>query len=341
MQRQAHLIGSVGLENAETVFTTVADILGDCCARIPDGETGARGYWIRWQQQTFEKCADFQVENVNVKIPGFKDAVERTFFRIKEGIDPGDIDLGELGYGREAVESFKLFGDLADAGKISDGVRFQASIPSPMALLCGFVMADDQLRVEPAVNQAMARDLEIMQAGIPGDRLSVQWDVCYEIVGADGGPALPFDDHVDGTAARMAEMCGLVNDDAECGIHLCYGDPGHQHIVEPKSLATSVAFANAICAASPRRIDFIHMPVPRGRNDDDYFKPLEDLDLPAETRLILGLVHHTDGVDGGRNRMAAADKYVTDYDIATECGFGRRDPATIPALLNIHKELCA
>ena len=83
------------------------------------------------------------------------------------------------------------------------------------------------------------------------------------------------------------------------------------------------------------------MPVPRGRADDDYFKPLEGLDMPAETRLILGLVHHTDGVDGGRKRMAVADKYVTDYDIATECGFGRRDPATIPALLKIHKDLCA
>ena len=82
------------------------------------------------------------------------------------------------------------------------------------------------------------------------------------------------------------------------------------------------------------------MPVPRGRADDDYFKPLADLKLPRETRLILGLVHHTDGVEGGRRRMAVADKYAADYDIATECGFGRRDPATIPELLNIHRELC-
>ena len=84
----------------------------------------------------------------------------------------------------------------------------------------------------------------------------------------------------------------------------------------------------------------MHMPVPRGRADDDYFKPLEELKLPAETQLILGLVHYTDGIEGGRNRMAVADKYVSDYDIATECGFGRRDPATIPDLLRIHKDLC-
>jgi hypothetical protein len=340
MSRQAHLIGSIGLEDAETVFTTVSDILGDCCARIPDGETGERGYWIRWQQQTFDGCDDLLVENASVKIPGFKDAVERPFYRIKEGVDPAAIDLGELGYGQEAVNSYKLFTKLVDEGKVPGNVRFQASIASPMALLCGFVMADNQLLLEPAVNKAMARDLEKLQAEVPGERLSIQWDVCYEVVGTDGGPPLPFDDHVEGTARRLADLCGRIKDEVECGIHLCYGDPGHQHIVEPVSLATSVAFANAICTASPRRIDFMHMPVPRGRADDDYFKPLEELKLPAETQLILGLVHYTDGIEGGRNRMAVADKYVSDYDIATECGFGRRDPATIPDLLRIHKDLC-
>jgi len=82
------------------------------------------------------------------------------------------------------------------------------------------------------------------------------------------------------------------------------------------------------------------MPVPRNRSDDAYFAPLQDLVLPADTRLILGLVHHTDGVEGGRTRIAVAEKFVPDFDIATECGFGRRDPATIPELLQIHKDLC-
>jgi hypothetical protein len=84
----------------------------------------------------------------------------------------------------------------------------------------------------------------------------------------------------------------------------------------------------------------MHMPVPRGRADDAYFAALAGLNMQAETKLILGLVHHTDGAEGGRKRMAAADKYVTDYDIATECGFGRRDAETIPELLQIHQQLC-
>ena len=150
---------------------------------------------------------------------------------------------------------------------------------------------------EPAINAAMARDMETLQSR-SRPKTCVQWDICYEIVGADGGPPIPYDDHLAGTATRVAALCGLVKDGVECGIHLCYGDPGHQHIVEPESLATSVAFANAICAASPRQIDFLHMPV-RGRADDDTSSH-GGPNLPAETRLILGLVHHTDGTDGGQ-----------------------------------------
>ena len=121
---------------------------------------------------------------------------------------------------------------------------------------------------------------------------------------------------------------------------MCYGDPGHKHIVEPSDLGTSVAFANGIIDAASRKINFMHMAVPKDRNDEAYFAPLNGLSMPAETRLILGLVHHTDGVEGGMARIATAEKFVKDFDIATECGFGRREPTTIPALLQIHRELC-
>ena len=63
-----------------------------------------------------------------------------------------------------------------------------------------------------------------------------------------------------------------------------------------------------------------------------------DRSLAPGTQLCLGLVHHTDGVAGTRQRVAAAEKVVKDFSIATECGFGRRDPGTIPELLRIHAE---
>jgi hypothetical protein len=80
------------------------------------------------------------------------------------------------------------------------------------------------------------------------------------------------------------------------------------------------------------------MPVPRDRSDEAYFAPLRGLHLRPETELCLGLVHYTDGLDGTRRRLATAEKFVKDFSIATECGFGRRDPATIPELLRIHAQ---
>jgi hypothetical protein len=52
--------------------------------------------------------------------------------------------------------------------------------------------------------------------------------------------------------------------------------------------------------------------------------------------LCLGLVHHTDGVEGTMRRLETAQRHVPHFAVATECGFGRRDPTTIPELLRIH-----
>ena len=66
---------------------------------------------------------------------------------------------------------------------------------------------------------------------------------------------------------------------------------------------------------------------------------IRKLKLKPGTELSLGLVHYTDGVAGTRKRLATAARYVQAFSIATECGFGRRNPATIPELLRIHAEI--
>lgn len=338
--RQAHLVGSLGLESAEAAFVAAAEALGPCCPRLPDGEPGERSQWIRWQRAAFEGCAALdRVASLDRK--GFRDGIDRPVFGIRDGFDPGGIDFGELGYGRAAVQSFAVFSRLRDEGRIAEGCRFMVAVPTTVALVGNFVRPEDQLALEPVVEAALFRDLERIGAEIPADSLSVQLDVCIEVVGADGGCFLFYDDPLDGALERIARFGKRVGADAEFGIHLCYGDPGHKHLVEPEDLGTCVAFANGIVRRVPRRVDFVHMPVPRGRSDEAYFAPLEGLALPAATRLVLGLVHYTDGVAGSRIRMAAADRFVEAYDVATECGFGRRDPATIPLLLRMHRELCS
>lgn len=328
--------GSIGLDSEDDVFQALADRIGDRAKRYPDGETGSRGYWIRWLNETIGKHPQLQMAESSKKLQGFKDNVERPFYVLADGVAPGDLDLGRFGYAKHSIESYEKFKALKDATIIPAGTRFQVSMPSSVAVLSGFIEMEARADVEAGVEKAFAGEVTDLVAVIPADELSIQWDVCYEVVGHDGGPPLHYDNIVDATAERVARHLGFVPDGVEAGIHICYGDPGHQHIVEPADLGTSVAFANAITAASPRPIEWMHMPVPRGRSDDAYFAPLSDLKLQPETELYLGLVHHTDGVDGTQARIAAAEKIAPAFGIATECGFGRRPANTIPALLDIH-----
>src|SRR5262249_35960697 len=155
------------------------------------------------------------------------------------------------------------------------------------------------------------------------------WPIHYEVLNADKRAALH---------QALSEYASYVPDGIELGYHLCYGDFEHTHMLQPPSLAVSVEITNAIAAAVRRPIGWVHMPVPRDRHDDAYFAPLHDLKMHPETKLYLGLVPPR-GAAGGRPRLSQpASRYVSDYGIATECGWGRRPKETLPALLRIHAE---
>ena len=132
----------------------------------------------------------------------------------------------------------------------------------------------------------------------------------------------------------------MYSAEAELGLHLCYGDPGHKHVVEPKDTKLMVDFTNQLVAAIKHPIAWVHLPVPREREDVAYFAPLKGLKLDPKTELYLGLVHRTDGLAGAKRRTGRnAKKVVTDFGIATECGFGRRPPETVRDLIELHREV--
>jgi hypothetical protein len=334
-----HFVGSIPLADAESVFRTLAVAVGDRAKRWPDGETGDRTNWIRWQQKTFETHPDFQLRVSDISEKWSNDSIERPLYVFRDGADPASVRIGTMGYAAEAIASYETFAALQAGGVIPGNVRFQVSIPTAVALTNGFIDLPARVSAEPVIEDALRREVAEIADSIPHDRLAIQWDVCHEVIGADGGWPLHYDNIIPASVERVARHLGFISAGVEAGIHLCYGDPGHRHIVEPADLGTCVAFANGIAAARARPVDFIHMPVPRGRADDAYFAPLDALDLPAETELYLGLVHFTDGIDGTGARLAAAESHIAQFGIATECGFGRRDPETIPALLGIHADI--
>jgi hypothetical protein len=172
-------------------------------------------------------------------------------------------------------------------------------------------------------------------AVIPNDRIAVQWDVCQEVLAWEGyyeeGPV----DFRTETIDVLTRIGDAAPGGIELGYHLCYGSPADEHCVQPKDMAIMVEIANATSAGVARPIQFFHMPVPKGRTDDAYFIPLDNLRLHPETELYLGLIHHDDP-EGDVARLAAARRHTTVRGVATECGMARGDPARLPSLLAAH-----
>ena len=322
-----HLVGSVRLANEEEVFRAIAAGLGTRARRYPDGETGERHYWIRWQKKIFENNPHLELAGQR---EGYrKDTAPLPYYRLRSAVAPSDLSFSGLGYADAAINSYKTFARLQNEGVIPAPVRLMVALPTPVAVITTFMLMEQRAAAEPAYEHAMIGELERIIKALPSDKLAIQWDVCHEILAADGAFPLHYGDILAGTFERLARMSKAIPDTAEFGIHLCYGDPEHKHIKEPADTATAVAFANGISQHVGRRIDWMHMPVPRDRSDDPYFAALKNLKLRPETQLVLGLVHFSDGFDGTMQRVRAAQKVVSAFGVATECGFGRRSADSI------------
>lgn len=330
------LVGSVPLADAEAVFRMLASKLGTRAKRYPDGETSHRTNWIRWQRHVFERHPNFELENPDPSIAGIKDSQARPIFKLKD--KRADIVLGALGYAKEAILSYSTFSRLKQSGEIPQETKLQVSIPTALALVSSFVSLADRALIEPSLEQALRDETDEIASAIPHQELALQWDAVMEIVGYDGGYPLHYLDQFHGGVSRICRHVDFVPEGIEVGIHLCYGDPGHKHIIEPKSLRSSVEFANAIVAGSKRRVTWVHMPVPRDRIDAAYYEPLSNLWPDRSAELYLGLVHVSGGLAATRQRIDLAERFAADFGIATECGFGRRSPDTIPGLLDLHRQ---
>jgi len=335
-----HLVGSIGLNSVDDVFRTVGPMLGRRLRRIPDGEPGPRRLWASFQYPVLRASPYLR--------PDPSGAVRATsgfpLLCLAEGVTAQDIEFGELGYLREAKGSYQDFCAARARGDLPAGVRFQVCLPTPMGVSYAFCTARDVVTIDAAYERAMIHEVAAICREIPHRDLCIQWDFCHEMIILDGQPQTWFPlmkASASEIMERMTRICTPVSDDVELGVHLCYGDFGAKHFIEPIDARQLVEVSNGLARAIKRRLNYIHLPVPLSRTDDAYFAPLADLKLGAETELYLGLIHATDGVEGTRKRIETARRYVKDFGYATECGISRaRKPELVRSLLNAYRDVC-
>ena len=339
MSHDVYLVGSVPLGNAEQVFRTVSAAFGSKLKRVPDGETGERSDWITWLRPVFSENPAFELSDEIFRLHETAPPVRR--YKLRPGYSIQDVKINNLFYADIAANSYRTFRKLKDAGEIPPGTRFQVDLVPAHSVIWLFLVDELHAPIDPLYNEALKHEVEKIAATIPHQELAIQFDVASAVfarlqreqVGAYGRTKAEMQKTFSNI---LVDLGNRVPASIQLLFHLCYGDSNHRHVVEPKDMGDMVDFTNRITAGIKRPINLVHMPVPRDRSDDDYFAPLANLRLRSETELCLGLVHYTDGIEGTKRRLATARKYAPAFSIATECGFGRRKPETIPELLRIH-----
>ncbi len=339
MRPSIHLVGSVAMPDSESVFRALSSELAPWLRRIPDGETGERHRWIYWQREMLLSHLNMELDPDTTPLALYQwdgELIRETeLVRFKPDVDPSSV-VFETGYAPAAIASYDVFRQLRDDGVIPAGVRFQVCLPTPMASGYMYISPASIEDYLPVYEKALLTALRSILDAISHHDLSIQWDICQEVlIFEDYFPYRP-DDYKLQIFDQMTRLGAQVPADVELGYHLCYGTTRDEHLVMPKDTAILVEVANGLASKLQRQLDFLHMPVPRDRVDDAYYAPLAKLKLPPETELYLGLIHHQDH-SGDKQRIATAQKVIPSFGIASECGWGRTDPERVPGLIESHR----
>ncbi len=339
MPQCVHLVGSVGLDTVDEVFAVTGKVLGRRLKRVTDGEPGSRRLWVSFQYPLLRANPYLR--------PDPSGAVRGTsnfaLMCLAEGVKPDELTFSELGYAREARASYVDFVAARTAGLIPQGARFQVCLPTPMGVVYAFCSDRDIAAIESAYEKSMLREVAMIRKFIPLEDLCVQWDFCPEMVILDGQSQTmyaPTATSLPQVMARMTRLCAAVPEPVELGIHLCYGDFGGKHFLEPIDAAAMVRVAHGLREAVKRSLSYVHFPVPIERADEAYFKPFADLKLDPSTQIMMGLVHGGDGEEGFRKRYEQALRFTRIDGVATECGISRaKKPAEVRAILELHARI--
>jgi hypothetical protein len=344
---RVHFNGSVNLADTETVMREIVGRNPSGVQRIPDGETGERNNWIGFQLQKFMQSPFLQLDAPHDN-PG-EGYQQMPQVRLAEGVSPGDVKWPDPGYADAYLGSYEIFRRLAGEQVIPAGVRFQVQYPTPQASIAAWVVAAEQDALLGSYERALFADLDRFLAGVPSDQVAVQWDVAVEIGILERGFSGPGPEAFGPIVASLARCIDQIPADVPAGMHLCYGDYGHQHFKQPESLGLQVRLLNEVSEAARRPVDFVSFTVPQDRRDASYFAPLAELAPGPQTELYFGLVpyHPASQLPGTTaEQIRLIDDALADgragprtWGVCTECGMGRAAREEIPVLLDLHQEI--
>jgi hypothetical protein len=348
------LVGSLPYEDVEQTFRAAAAGLRGHVGWLPDGEVGERKNWVGMlpvlvftshpdlEETLAPPTEELEQPDRDAERPPVEDLEGIWSFRVRPG---RKIRFDDLKYGRFATDSYAVFGRLRDEGVIPQDVRFQMCLPAPHSAIDGFFDDNGQWpELYQAYLEGIRREIETALAAIPAADLVIQWDVAWEFVDMAMGeknffkfwPKLRAEEKFQRHAEQLDGLWQGIPDETLLGFHWCYGTWGGWPMAAMQDLELCVRMSNEAKRRTGRRLDYVHMPVVR-HPDEAFFAPLDDLDI-GDTKVFLGIVHHTDGIEDFRRRRDLARGHLASFGIGSVCGYGRVEPELLPEILRVHAE---
>jgi hypothetical protein len=332
------MVGSIPLDSAEQVFRACSEYIGPYASCFPDGEFGPRTSWVGYlAKEVYNGHPDLvTVQRLDVSKPtSIKDSSNKWIFRVRPGVQPRI----ETGYAQIAIDSYGVFSRLQRMGVIPEHVRFQVCFPArDSAFMAFFEELSDWPIMAAAHEDAFRRDIQAITARIPAAKLAIQLDICQEVRDIQNNfPwSPPGPRKFEKAVASAASLAAMVPEEALLGLHWCYGTLGGWPMVRIEDLDLCTRLTNEAVQRIKRQVNYVHVPVLR-HVDDSYFLPARNLEAP-DTKVYLGLIHHTDGMEGFEARVAMARRHVrSDFGVASVCGYGRLPPGETRVALELHR----
>jgi hypothetical protein len=222
--RDVLFVGSVPGKSVEDVLSRCAGAVGGHAFAFPDGELGPRQMWV-----------GAIGELAYSKHPGLERLPDTTLpfggYRARDA----DVSFDEVyPYAEFALDSYRTFRRLRDAGELPENARFQVSLPTAhAAIVAYFPDVERWPQLFAAWSRAMRKGFDDMLAEIPAEELVIQLDYCTEFTDIAG----VMDDTTDFNVKRSSEdrlrahtaadylapMSENLPETVAFGYHICLG----------------------------------------------------------------------------------------------------------------------
>jgi hypothetical protein len=351
MTREVFFPGSVPNKPASALFDAFVEHgLARKMKYVPDGEQEGWGGRARARIAALPFLENSRVGAVTGRQTTLFFANRRfQYSRVREGHNLSDMDTPDLGLVNNAIQSYREFKRVKDAGGFSADTKFVVTIPGPGTLF--FTIEAPKEQLFPFMERTFKQEISRIVGALPPTEIAIQLDLALEAeleeyLRRPDAFELPFLEGLDWSLHEQTQMvaniCNSIPREVDLGFHLCA--IFHIDQSQGQDMNVHVDWCNALSDKIERPVNYIHLPTVPQHGDED-FETLLRLRLKPETKIYLGLMHTDDWLEGAKRRSAAAAKVYPNFGVATFCGLSQPSrhesvkPRPIGDILNWHREV--